>query len=71
MHIHTEQPVAVAVKIDPLHRTHLHPCLGISLGIELYYFHSVGPQRRNEGNVMLLGHFMLDADEILILHAFD
>ena len=58
--------IAVVIEISPA--PELEPGLGIALGIELHHLQPVGGHRRDEGDVMLLGHGVSHSDKMLVLH---
>ena len=63
--------MAVAVVIQSPQAPHLEPGLGLALGVELDELDPVTGDVGQEGDEVLLGHGMMDGDELLILHLLD
>ena len=63
--------MAVAIVIEFSQAAQLQAGLGIAFRIELDQLDAVRGDKGHEGDMMRLGHGMVDGDEMLILHIFD
>ena len=64
-----EQPVAVAVPVQPPPAPGTEPGAGLALGVELHQVEPAGGHIGQEGDIMVLAHLVGDGEEILPVKA--
>ena len=70
LYLSPHQPVLVTVNIEITGTAKLDPRLGISFGIEFFHPEAVTGHIGYKGEVMGLGHVMMNSDKGFILHFF-
>ena len=62
------ESVPVAVPIEVTHAVKFQAALGIALRIEFDELHPVAGDPGHKGDVVLLCHFVVDGEEVLVFH---
>ncbi len=63
--------MVIAVKVEIPTAVKFETGLGVTFGIEFDELDSVRCEKGNKGNKMGLCHWVVDGDEMLVLHLFD
>lgn len=69
--INSKKPISITIKINLSHTIYFEACLGISLRVEFHHLTPVGRYCCGKRDIVLLCHFVVNADIVFIFHLFD